>query len=653
MKPPLVFSITFDLLLKMFSGRYILWILFFVLSGLSSAAQKNSSTCESLVKRKKVSKAIKCYEDWLKTHPQNVKASCRLAELYYNQSDISKTKKYATRAANLNANDAYDPLYYLARKMSFKRDNTNAVFVLDLLANRVSEVSKKEKIAALKGNYLLQKYELKQPRYNVLLLNVGDSINTIDAEYLPSLSLDGNTMVFTRRIQGANEDFFITTKDSNGVWTQAQNLGYPPNTGYPDGAAKLSADGNYLFFTRCDMRSPNGYERGGCDLVFCYRTGQKNGKIIWSDPQYFKYTINTVFYEGQPCLSSDNKDLYFVSDREGGVGGKDIYVSHFVNNFWTKPENLGPQINTTGDETTPFIHPDNETLYFASTGHPNLGGADIFMSRKMSDKKWQRALNLGAPINSDQRDGGITINAKGDLGYLGTERAGSRGKLDIYSFELYEGIRPIPTLCLKGKVFDKKTKDIYTEEKIRFAKWPSNSTLTENKSNKGDASYTQALHLGQQYLLTVNHPGYRPFYKIVDLRKDTFSDNVIQNIRLRMPGLIDTLETYRLYLDSADQFTEESKKLFEKIKAKVPLWLEDSAQIKLYMQTYYYYGDSDTDKVSYTYFKRRYEKAREIRNQMLEAHFPESNSILRIDPFIWRDETESLNYIEMKFVEFY
>jgi len=627
--------------------------LFFVLSGYASSAQKNVSSCEQLVKRKKVAKAIKCYEAWLATHPNNVKACCRLAELYYNQSDINNTKKYASLAATSDANEAYHPLYYLARKMSFKRDNSTAVFVLDLLANRVTDPSKKEKIAALKGNYLLQKYELKQPRYNVLLLNAGDSINSVDAEYLPSLSLDGNTMVFTRRIQGANEDFFITTKDSNGVWTKAQNLGYPPNTGYPDGAAKLSADGNYLFFTRCDMRSPNGYERGGCDLVFCYRTGHKNGKIIWSDPQYFKYTINTVSYEGQPCLSSDNVDLYFVSDREGGFGGKDLYVSHFKNNFWSKPENLGPQINTHGDETTPFIHPDNETFYFASTGHPNLGGADIFMSRKMSDKNWQRAVNLGAPINSDQRDGGITVNAKGNLGYLGTQRAGSRGKLDIYSFELYEGIRPIPTLCLKGKIFDKKTKDIYTEEKITFRKWPDNVFLTENKSNEGDASYTQALHLGQQYLLSVHHPGYRPFYKKIDLRKDTFSDNVLQNIRLRMPGLIDTLGTYRLYLDSANNLTAESKKVFQKIKSKMPLWLEDSAQLKVYMQTYYYYGDSDTDKVSYTYFESRFNKVNAMRDQLHNANFPESQSILRIEPFIWRDESDSLNYIEMKFVEFY
>ena len=621
--------------------------------GLPSLAQKGTSNCERLVQKKKIDKAIKCYEALLPKKPKNIRVLCRLSELYYAKKNIVQTKKYAALAVEANANDAYNPLFYLARKMSFKRDNATAVYILDLLANRVSDRQQKEKLGALKSSYLLQKYELSQPRYNVILENLGDSINSTDAEYLPSLSLDGNTMVFTRRINGANEDFFIAQKDSNGFWKKAENLGYPPNTGYPDGAAKLSADGNYLFFTRCDMRSTNGMERGGCDLVFCYRTGYENGKIKWSTPQYFKFTINTVAYEGQPCLSSNNKDLYFVSNREGGLGGKDIYVSHFKNNFWTEPENLGPQINTAGDETTPFIHPDNETLYFASNGHPTLGGADVFLSRKIDAHNWQKAVNLGAPINSDQKDGGIAITAKGDIGYIASERAGSRGSLDIYSFELYEGIKPISTICMKGDVLNKQTDGLFKDQQINFSRWPSLEALSKVYSNKGDASYTQALHIGKQYLLHIEREGYRPYYKIVDLRKDTFPNNVFKDIRLREPGIIDSLGSFKLMLDSNNEMTPAAIKKWNLIKEQVPQWLEDSAQVKLYIHTNYYYGDSDTDKNAYSYFKERFGLANTFRKELAAFGFPDNKSILRAQPYIWRDEREELNYIQLKFVEFY
>lgn len=634
--------------------KVILFITCFLFIGFISFGQKGVSSCERLVQKKKIDKAITCYEELLPKESKNIKVLCRLSELYYTNRDFSNCNKYASLAVHADANAAYNPLYYLARKMSFKKDNIQAVHILDLLANRVTNDQKKEKLLALKSNYLLQKYELNQPRYNVLLQNLGDSINSSDPEYLPSLSLDGNTMVFTRRINGANEDFFIAQKDTNGYWLGAQNLGYPPNTGFPDGAAKLSADGNYLFFTRCDMRSTNGLERGGCDLVFCYRNGyDKKGLIKWSTPQYFRFTINTVAYEGQPCLSSDNKDLYFVSDRADGIGGKDIYVSHFKNNYWTEPENLGPQINTPGDETTPFIHPDNETLYFASNGHPTLGDADVFVSRKTGENNWKKAVNLGAPINSDKKDGGVAITAKGDIGYIATERAGTRGSLDIYSFELYEGIRPIPTLCLKGKVFNKKTRDSYKEQKVHFYKWPSKLATSNVLSNKGDASFTQALHLGEQYLMHVDRPGFRPFYKIIDLRKDTFPNNIYSNIRLREPGIVDTLGIYRLKLDSNNMLSEQSQKTWLAIQQQIPNFIADSAQVKLYLNTNYYYGDSDTDQNASNYFKQRFEYINTMRSQLNSLGFPLTRSVLRAKPYIWRDEAEDLNYVELRFVEFY
>ncbi len=669
--------------------KVILSLTCFLLLGLNSFAQLDLSPCERLVQRRKVAKAIECYETAIAKEPKNIKVLCRLSELHYENQEKEKSKQYAKQAVDTDADAAYNPIYYIAQKMSFRRDNVTAIYMLDLLGNRISDKQKKQKLGALKSSYLLQKYELNQPHYNVELLNLGDSINSADAEYLPSLSLDGNTMVFTRRINGANEDFFIAEKDTNDVWGLAKNLGYPPNTGFPDGAATLSADGNYLFFTRCDMRSPNGIESGGCDLVFCYRNGRENGQIIWSAPQYFQFTINTVAYEGQPCLSSDNKDLYFVSDREGGYGGKDIYVSHFEDNFWSIPENLGPLINTAKDETTPFIHPDNETLYFASNGHPTLGETDVFVSRKMGRENWKEVVNLGSPINTDKIDGGVAVSANGRVGYIASERAGSRGLLDIYSFELYEGIRPIPTLCTKGQVMDKKTGELFKEQKINFYNSPTNAFKNELISNKGDASYTQALHIGKQFMMTVERAGYRPYYKIFDLRKDTFPDNLYKNIRLRTPGITDSLGTFWLELDTVNmvrkiapladsikinpvlndsliqkndsvvnskkrQLSDAGQQILNNIKSKMMGWLEDSARVKMTIETAYYYGDYDADSIgSLEFFDARLDLINKILMEFEAFDLPKDKIQITTKSFIWRDEAAENNYIKMWFVEDY
>ena len=177
--------------------------------------------------------------------------------------------------------------------------------------------------------------------------------------------------------------------------------------------------------------------------------------------------------------------------------------------------------------------------------------------------------------------------------------------------------------------------------------------LNTLQSNKGDASYTQALHLGKQYLMKVERTDYRPFYKILDLRKDTFPDNLFKNIRLREPGIIDTLGTYKLWLDSNNQYTQEALQTLAQIKADMTSWLEDSAAVKLYMESAYYYGDGDSDASAHEYFDKRLELINHLRTDIHQAGMPKGAMILRAKPFIWRDEAADLNYIELHFVEFY
>jgi hypothetical protein len=628
---------------------------FFPISGQAQTAvdsfklyRSSFGSCEDYLRKGKLDKAISCYEDLSKRFPTYIKSYIRLTELYYIRKDKNKIIRYANKAIDLNPNDAYSPLTYLCNKMNSNHDEDIAILIMNRLSVSEVENSKKSKVEENRLRYTVKSYIDKSPVPGVELKNLGDSINSFENECLPALTLDGKTMVFTRRA-GGNEDFFISQKDSNNIWTNAKNLGYPPNTSMPEGAAMLSADGYYLFYTRCDMPSPDGIIGGGCDLVFSYREDS-----AWSSPQYFGFTINTTGYEGQPCISSDNKDLYFVSNREGGYGGLDIWVSRFENNYWTKPVNLGPTINTSKNETSPFIHPDNETLYFASDGHPGLGQTDLFISRKNKNGTWKKPINLGAPINTETFDGSIVVNAKGTQGFLASDRTDSKGGLDIYSFDIYPAIAPVPTLCVKGFLLDKFYKTRLYERPIYFTYTFNNTSIGEQSSNEGDASYSQALQMGKTYLISVIEDGYRPYYKTLKLNNDSLPENLYFDIKLKQPGLKDTLLKANIRTDSTGlQFDSTSAIVLDTLFSKWDHWTEDSANVIVFMKGYYYSGDTITD----TLFRDRIDVCQK-KLDLLTAWFNQKGISCDIimqdmDMLIYNDDKEWFNNVELKVIEYY
>ncbi|NIG53246.1 OmpA family protein [Chitinophaga sp. Cy-1792] len=276
--------------------------------------------------------------------------------------------------------------------------------------------------------------------------NLGDNINSKDPEYFPSLTIDSKTLIYTRRVNGNNEDFYISQRQNN-TWGPSQDMGAPINTSFNEGAQHISQDGTILLYTGCEF--PEG--KGSCDLYISRKT--KNG---WTKPENLGAPVNTRDWESQPSLSADNQTLYFA--RETPTNGSDIFVSHLLpNGKWSNPENLGPNINTKGRETTPFIHADGQTLYFASEGLPGYGGLDIFYSRKQPDGSWGPAVNLGYPINTIDEEGSLVVDAAGTTAYFASDRADGKGSLDIYSFELYPEARPLQTLYVKGFVYDSTT----------------------------------------------------------------------------------------------------------------------------------------------------------------------------------------------------
>lgn len=606
------------------------------------------SNCEEYLKKGKYDKAITCLQELSLSYPNHVKTFIRLAELFYNRHDTKNVILNVNKAIAISANDSYAPLTYLANKMMTNKDDDLGLLILNRLTASDLDTIKHGKAEKNKMHYTLKSYADKTPVAGIALKNLGDSINSKENEYLPSVSLDGNTMVFTRNV-GGNEDFFISKRDSNLVWNKAKNLGYPPNTGLPDGAAKLSADGNYLFYTRCDMRSPDGIRGGGCDIVFSYK---ENGG--WSAPEMFGYTINTTAYEGQPCLSSDNTTMYFVSNREGGYGGMDIWFSKFENNLWSKPENLGPTINTGKNETSPFIHPDNETLYFASDGHIGLGSSDLFISRKNMNGSWKMPINLGSPINTDKFDGSIVVNAKGTFGYCTSDRADTKGGLDIYSFDLYPAIQPIPTVCLKGFVVDKFYKNNITKVDIEFINTYNHLSVGAEKSNAGDGSYTKALQMGKKYLIHIDEKYFRPYYKNIVLTNDSLADNVYFNIKLKQPGLIDTLFTCNLMFDSTHTTLDSfSQKNIDTLLKQWDAFTEDSATVMVFLKTYYYSGDSLSDSTYRQNIETCFAQLELVKEKFKQKKV--SCQIFMPDPcmLIFRDDELPYRKVEMTVLEYY
>jgi hypothetical protein len=342
-------------------------------------------------------------------------------------------------------------------------------------------------------------------------------VNTNMPEFFPWITGDDSKLFFTRRIGKTDEDLLVAQRDSCGDWFTGYNLGLPFNSPHQETALSFSADGHYLFFTKCDNRSPNGWGHGGCDLYMSYTADDS----VWSVPQEFGATINTPGFEGMPCLSPDNRELYFVSNRPGGYGGLDIWVAKFENGLWQLPRNLGPTINTLGDETAPFLHPDNRSLYFASNGHPGMGGNDLFVSRKIRDTIWSQPVNLGYPINSTADENSMSITPDGQKMFFASDRGKVAGDFDIYEYPTPLPLQPEKIMSVHGYSYDSISGDRLNFASIYITDQATGAQLYHFVSNRGDGSYMFTLSPGKVYSWKAYRVGYQHMEGVIDLRDDS------------------------------------------------------------------------------------------------------------------------------------
>ncbi len=479
----------------------------------------------------KYNTALKILDQAKKVDAANVNIYFLYGEIYAQTNNYKKIEEIYTEAADQQGEK--EPLFYL------------------LLGNTQKYLGEYDKALNNYKKYLA--HPLKNPKYVPHVkkdmasceyakkgknnpvpfnpVNLGAGVNSKYSEYLPSLNAEENIIVFTRRVPGqfsygqeANqqEDFYWSHKNGS-KWGKASALGGDVNTDGNEGAQALSANGKYLFFTACHREDG----LGGCDI---YLTRLENGR--WLKPMNLGSPVNTKYWESQPSISPDSKTLYFTSDRPGGYGKLDLWKSTIKNGKFSEPVNLGPIINTPYNEASPFIHLDNKTLYFSSTGHLGYGGYDIFVSKKINDSTWTKPKNLGYPINTEKDENSLIVNAKGTTAYYASDKKGGYGQMDLYSFSLYKEARPTPVSYFKGIITDKDNKKPLSA-RFELIDLSTDSTIITSFSDKNTGSFLICIPTGINYALNVSKDGYVFYSDNFFLENDTETTKpFIKNIQL-------------------------------------------------------------------------------------------------------------------------
>ncbi len=353
------------------------------------------------------------------------------------------------------------------------------------------------KAQRLSENCLFAAQAVKNP-VPFLPQTVGSGVNSDSDEYLPSLTADGSTMIFTRR-DDYDENFYVSTLLSDNSWGKAEFL-EGVNTSQNEGAQAISADGSWLVFTACNRR--NDGSQGNCDL---YWSQQKGG--AWTKAVPFSSAINSSDWDAQPSISPDGQTLYFSSSRAGGRGGRDLwFTSRQSGGRWTTPENLGTEINSRGDEQTPFIHPDGQTLYFTSDGLPGMGENDLYFVRRQPDGSWGKPENLGYPVNTRNNEGTLTVSLDGKTAYFAAKSTGGKASIDIFSFELPAHARPQPVTYAKARVTDASTGNPLVA-RVDFTDLKTGQNFASART-KPDGSFLVCLPAGIDYALNVSKEKY-------------------------------------------------------------------------------------------------------------------------------------------------
>ncbi len=478
--------------------------------------------------------SIEPYLEANKFNPNNAQLNFKLGKCYLYSSFKQKALPYLEKAKNLDKNVDINLDFHLAQAYHLANQWDKAMGLFYEFKSKTNSetdpliIKKADKeIEECKNGKILSSQAIR-----VKIDNLGKAVNTEFHEYKPLITADESILFFTSRRPNSigkekdpvyndyYEDIYYSVKQADGKWSVAKNLEEPVNTGDHDANSGLSVDGSKLIIYI-------GSKNNG-DLFEAELTGE-----TWSKPKEMNKNINTEkFHESSASYSPDGKTLYFVSDKPGGFGDRDIYISYLdEKGKWGKSENLGPIINTEFGEEGVFMHPDGKTLYFSSQGHNSLGGYDIFKSVfDQTTKKWSVPENIGFPVNTTDDDVFFVVSADSKHGYYTSVNSNGFGGRDLYmitflgsekndnsketdiaktdvKIEKKQEDPQAKLTILKGIISDELTKKPL-DATVEIIDNQLNKIITSFNSNSFSGKYLISLPAGKNYGIAVKKNGY-------------------------------------------------------------------------------------------------------------------------------------------------
>lgn len=504
------------MLKKSFFYIFFLFIFVAAFGQTNEKAEKLMNKALNYLNQEKEDKCISTLLDITKQYPDYAPAFAALGQVYFSKEDYDNACLFYEKSIEIDKNFDLNSFYRLGIIKKQKKEYQKAK---EYFAYYVQNQKK--------AKYKLRKEECEKELQNIDFIlhsldnpvefqpkNIGININDSQYQYLPTLTMD-NKLYFTER-KDDNEDFysadFFFLDTNNFSVSLKTKLASPLNSNDNEGAASISPDGRFLYFAKCN--ASDGF--GSCDIYVSERNGN-----TWSKPKNLGSNVNSSAWDSQPSIASDGRTLFFVSNREGGFGKSDIYYSYLKKDgTWTKAKNLGEKINTANNEISPFIHPSNTTLYFSSDGHIGMGGQDIFYS-KIENGKFTSPINIGYPINTDADETCFFVNSEGTLAfYTSNSLEENFGNTDIYFFKLYKEAQPTKVITLKGKIiYDDNRKGNQALLEIKNLK--TNRIVASTTSDKITDNYILALPIGEDYAMNVTCEGYLFYSENFSLKTTT------------------------------------------------------------------------------------------------------------------------------------
>jgi len=384
--------------------------------------------------------------------------------------------------------------------------------------------------------------ELTSKPVECTITNLGDSVNCQFADYSPVISADESMLVFTSRREGTGgkdnktiydkflEDIWICNRGPYGTWSKAKGISRNINTESNEATIGLSADGQELYLYRDDKGDGNIYK------------STLDGDY-WNSPiKIDANNVNSKKWEPSACVSADGQTLYFVSDRKGGFGGRDIYQARLQpDKTWGTPENLGQSINTHYDEDAPFLHPDGFTFFFSSTGHNSMGGFDVFYSTKVAKNVWAKPINLGFPINTTDDDIYFVTSSDGRRAYYSSFKPEGKGEKDLYMVSFPKAF--VKSVAILVGYLKNKDGSIIPKNSLITSK-STKGNIVSSKPNESNGKFIQTLFPGEEYEITIETNGQKIFTEKFYLPEDSSYQNLGRGFFQRTINIGDTAKIF-------------------------------------------------------------------------------------------------------------